>query len=130
MDINSAAAPRTTTVMIVDDELFFRELLRDMLQQAGFMVVAEAVDGMDAVDKYFQHRPDITVMDIFMPGENGIVATKEIISRDKDAKVLICSGIGYDDDIRAAMEAGARDVVVKPFFANEVIDTINKAIGA
>lgn len=117
------------TCMIVDDELFFRELLRDILEKEGFTVVAEAADGNEAVAKYRTYRPDITIMDIFMPGENGINATKEIMALDANAKVLICSGVGYDEDVQAAFQAGAKDLILKPFFPNEVMDVVNKALG-
>ncbi len=127
MDNSSSRVSRT--IMIVDDELFFRELLRDMLEKEGFTIVAEATDGAEAVAKYRDHRPEITIMDIFMPGENGIDATREIVSFDENAKVLICSGIGYDDDIEAAMKAGARGIIVKPFFPAEVMETIAKVMG-
>lgn len=115
--------------MIVDDELFFRGLLRDILKQEGFPVVAEAVDGSEAIEKYRLHRPAITIMDIFMPEKNGIEATKEIVSIDKNAKVVICSGIGYDDDVEAALSAGARGVILKPFMPKEITETIIKLLG-
>lgn len=116
-------------IMIVDDELFFRELLRDMLESEGFTIVGEAADGAEAVAKYRELRPDVVVMDIFMPGENGIDATKEIMAFDANARVLICSGVGYDDDIAAATNAGARGIIYKPFMAAEVLDAIAKAAG-
>lgn len=127
MDNNSAHSKQT--VMIVDDELFFRELLRDILKKQGYSIVAEAVDGVEAVEKYRVHRPEITIMDIFMPEGNGIEAVRDIVSLDKNARVLICSGVGYDDDINAALQAGAKDVIYKPFLPMEVIDVINKAMG-
>ncbi len=116
------------TVMIVDDELFFRELLRDILKNAGFTIVAEAANGNEAIEKYRAHRPAITIMDIFMPETNGIEATKEIISLDSDARVLICSGVGYDENVEAALKAGAREVIFKPFIPEEVTQTIEKAL--
>lgn len=127
MDNNSGHSKRT--VMIVDDELFFRELLRDILKKQGYSIVAEAVDGVEAVEKYRIHRPEITIMDIFMPEGNGIEAVRDIVSLDKDARVLICSGVGYDDDINAALQAGAKDVIYKPFFPMEVIGVIDRVMG-
>ncbi len=118
----------TKTIMIVDDELFFRKLLRDILEEEGFTAIVEAEDGTDAVEKYLLHRPELTVMDIYMPDKNGIDATKEIFSFEGNAKVLICSGTGYDDDVRFATKIGARGVILKPFIAKEVIEIINKAL--
>lgn len=127
MDNNSSNAART--IMIVEDEYFFRELLRDILEKEGFTVVAEAADGVEGVEKYRLIHPDLTIMDIFMPEKNGIDATREIVSGDADAKILICSGTGYDEHVEDAMQAGARGVIYKPFYPKEVVDIINKVMG-
>jgi two-component system chemotaxis response regulator CheY len=124
---NTSVKP-SKTVMIVDDELFFREMLRDLLVNAGFKVVAEALDGNDAVDKFRRHRPDITIMDIFMPEKNGIDAIKEIIAFDANARVLIYTGLGFDEDVAVALQSGARDVVLKTYFPEEVTDVINRVL--
>ena len=124
---NTSAWP-SKTVMIVDDELFFREMLRELLVNAGFKVVAEALDGNDAVEKFRRHRPDITIMDIFMPEKNGIDAIKEIIAFDPNARVLIYTGLGFDEDVAVALQAGARDVVLKNYFPDEVTDVINRVL--
>ena len=118
------------TVLIVDDELFFRGLLRDILEKNGFSIIAEASNGIDAVTQFRTHRPDLTVMDIFMPEGNGIEATRQILSVDQNARVLICSGVGYDDDINAALQAGARDIIYKPFLPGEVLTSMSKALDA
>ncbi len=116
------------TVMIVDDEPFFRQLLRDILTNAGFTVVAEAADGSEAVAHYRVHRPAVVIMDIFMPETNGIEATQELLSVDPGARVLICSGVGYDENVEAALKAGAREVIFKPFIPEEVTQTIEKML--
>lgn len=126
MDTNSSHLNKT--IMIADDELFFRKLLRDILEEEGFSVVAEAADGIEAVERYCLHRPEITIMDIYMPGKNGIDAMKEILLLDKNAKVLICSGSGYDEDVKFAFKVGARDAILKPFIRKEVTDIINKVM--
>jgi two-component system chemotaxis response regulator CheY len=126
MDNTSAKASRT--VMIVDDELFFRQMLRDTLVEAGFTIVAEASNGIEAVDMYRRHRPDITIMDIFMPEENGVAAIKKIIAFDKNAKVLIYTGIGFDEDAEVALQAGAKEVILKSFSPEEVTAVINKVL--
>jgi len=114
--------------MIVDDELFFRGLLRDILTRAGFAVVAEANNGADAVEMFRQHSPDVVLMDIYMPGRNGIESTGDIVAMNREAKILICSGVGFDQDLDAAMQAGAKGVIYKPFYEEEVVDTIRKAL--
>ncbi len=128
MNIDSSQAFKR--VMIVDDEVFFRGLLRDILEEEGFTVVAEAADGVEAIEKYKLHRPDITFMDIFMPNKNGIDATREIVSSDRNANVLICSGVGFDTDVDYALQAGARDIVYKPFSSSEIMEAIYKLMGA
>ncbi len=118
----------SATVMIVDDELFFRKMLRDVLSKEGFKIVAEASDGDEAVAKYRNYRPDITIMDIFMPEKNGIAAIKEILSFDRNAKVLIYTGIGFDEDVEVALQAGAKEVLLKSFSPEEVTEVINRVL--
>lgn len=119
---------QAATVMIVDDELFFRGLLRDILTKAGFNVVAEACNGADAVTTYREHLPAIVLMDIYMPDKNGIDSTREIMAIDPRARILICSGVGYDQDLEAAMQAGARGVIYKPFYDEEILETVKKTL--
>lgn len=102
------------TVMIVDDELVVREMMRLILEMSGYMVVAEANDGVEAVAHYLELRPRITIMDISMPNKNGIDATREIVAIDANAKVVILSGINCKDLVKTALEAGARDALSKP----------------
>jgi len=116
------------TIMIVDDELFFRQLLRDILVEAGYTIVAEAANGIEAVDMYRKHRPEITIMDIFMPEENGVAAIKKIISFDKNANILIYTGIGFDEDVEVALKAGGKEVILKSFSTEEIIAVINKML--
>jgi two-component system chemotaxis response regulator CheY len=126
--MENSSAKASKTIMIVDDELYFRQLLRDILVEAGFTIVAEASSGTEAIDEYRNHRPEITIMDIFMPGENGIDAIKEIISFDKNAKILIYTGMGFDDDADVALKAGAKEVILKTFSPEEVTVVINKVL--
>ena len=114
--------------MIVDDEPFFRRMLRDVLVDAGYLIVAEASNGIEAVEKYRNCRPEITVMDIFMPEENGIAAIKDIIAFDKEAKILIFTGVGFDEDVEVALQAGAKEVILKTFSPEEVTAVINKVL--
>lgn len=116
------------TIMIVDDELFFRKLLGTILSEKGFSVIAEASDGVEAVNKYSLHRPDLIILDIYMPQKNGFDATQDILSVNPEAKVLICSGMGYDDDVKAALALGARDVILKPFIPQEVIEIVTRVL--
>ena len=114
--------------MIVDDELFFRKLLRNLLTEKGFTVVAEAADGVEAVEKYSLHRPELSILDIYMPHKNGFDATRDILSLNPKAKVVICSGLGYDEDVKAALSIGAKDVILKPFIPHEVIEIVSRVL--
>jgi two-component system chemotaxis response regulator CheY len=127
-NMDTASSRASATAMIVDDELFFRKMLRDILEKEGFTIVAEASDGVEAVAQYRKHRPEITIMDIFMPEENGIAAIKEIKAFDRNAKVLIYTGIGFDEDVEVALQAGANDVVLKSFSPEEVIEVVNRVL--
>jgi two-component system, chemotaxis family, chemotaxis protein CheY len=103
------------TVMIVDDSLFMRKMLRDILEEEGYQVAAEASDGDEAVQMYKEVRPELTTLDIVMPNKTGIEALKEIMAFDPAAKVVMCSAMGQESLTSAAAEAGAKAFIVKPF---------------
>jgi two-component system chemotaxis response regulator CheY len=126
--MENTSSKASKTIMIVDDEHYFRQLLRDILVEAGFTIVAEASSGTEAIYEYRKHRPELTIMDIFMPGENGIDAIKEIISFDKNAKILIYTGMGFDDDAEVALRAGAKELILKTFSPEEVTAVINRVL--
>lgn len=118
------------TVLVVDDELFFREILKKMLTDAGFNVVSEACDGAEAVQKFTETSPALVLMDIYMSAISGIEATKEIIAINPSAKIIICSGTGYDEDISAALAVGAKAVIFKPFYDEEVLETLRNVLAS
>ena len=122
-------ALKDVRVLIVDDEVFFRNVLRDILGKIGFTVVAEAADGDDAMEKFRVHRPHVTIMDIYMPEKNGIDATKEMIALDRNANVLICSASDFDSDTQAALDAGAKAILMKPFVPKEIYESVKKVLG-
>ncbi|HJV64338.1 MAG TPA: response regulator [Geomonas sp.] len=103
------------TVMIVDDSLFMRKMLRDILEEEGYEVTAEASDGEEAVEKFRECRPDLTTLDIVMPNKTGIEALKEIMALEPAARVVMCSAMGQESLTSAASEAGAKAFIVKPF---------------
>lgn len=104
-----------TTVMIVDDSLFMRKMLRDLLEKEGYQVVAEASDGAEAVAKYQELRPDLTTLDIVMPKMTGIEALQEITACAPAARLVMCSAVGQESLVAAALQAGARAFILKPF---------------
>lgn len=122
------AEKNSTVILVVDDELFFRGVLSDLLKQEGYSVIVEASSGEEAVAKFREFSPALVMMDVYMPAMDGIEATRRIISLDPSAKILICSGTGFDQDIDAALQAGARGVVYKPFYDDEVLESVRKAL--
>ncbi len=115
-------------VLIVDDVAFMRMLLKDMMTKAGHEVVGEATNGKDAVEKYRDLKPDLVFMDTIMSEMNGIEATKEIMRLNPNAKVIICSAMGQQMMVMEAMQAGAKDFVVKPFREDKVMETLSKVM--
>lgn len=116
-------------ILIVDDALFMRNLLRGILEEEGWEIVGEAGDGVEAVQKYRELRPDITTMDIVMPLKSGIEALSEIVSSDRTAKVVVCSAMGQEALVKEAQLAGAKGYILKPFDAQRVKEVIRKVAG-
>lgn len=115
-------------VLIVDDAIFMRMKLKDILEKNGFQVVAEAQNGIEAIEKYKAEMPDLVTMDITMPEMDGITALKAIRQMDPKAKVIMCSTMGQQTMVMDAIQAGAMDFIVKPFDNDRVIESLNKAI--
>ena len=117
------------TVLICDDAIFMRTMIGDILTQAGFQIVAEAETGVQAVEQYRQHKPDLVTMDIVMPDMGGIDAVREIMKEDPSAKILMCSAMGQQALVIEAIQAGARDFVVKPFQPSRVLEAVQRVLG-
>ena len=115
-------------VLIVDDAIFMRRMLGDIVKEAGYEVVAEAATGEDGLKQYVATKPDIVTMDIIMPGMGGIDAVKEIIKADKGAKILMVSAMGQQQLVVEAIQAGAKDFIVKPFEASRVIGAMERLL--
>ena len=116
------------TVLICDDAVFMRTMVGDILQQAGFEIVGEAETGVQAIEKYRQLRPDLVTMDIVMPELGGIDAVREICKEDPAARVLMCSAMGQQALVVEAIQAGARDFVVKPFVPSRVLEAVKRVL--
>ena len=125
---NCAESEVSRTVLICDDALFMRRLIRHAMTKAGFEVVGEAETGLRAIDRYRELRPDVVTMDLLMPEMTGIDAVREIIKYDSDACIVMCSSIGQDALTTQAMEAGARSWVVKPFSPPQLLDAVESAL--
>lgn len=115
-------------ILIVDDAAFMRMMIKEILAGHGFEVVGEAQDGRAAIKKYRELHPDLVTLDITMPEMDGITALKEIRKVDPDAKVIMCSAMGQQAMVIDAIQAGAKDFIVKPFQADRVIEVIKKTL--
>lgn len=115
-------------ILIVDDAIFMRMKLKDILEKGGYEVVGEAQNGVEAVEKFKAENPDLVTMDITMPEMDGIAALKSIKAVNPNAKVIMCSAMGQQSMVMDAIRAGALDFIVKPFDNERVIQSINKAL--
>ncbi|MCH6547116.1 MAG: response regulator, partial [Gemmatimonadetes bacterium] len=103
------------SVLVCDDAIFMRTMISDILSQAGYEVVGEAETGTQAVERFSELNPDLVTMDIVMPGMGGIDAVREILKIAPSARILMCSAMGQQALVIEAIQAGAKDFVVKPF---------------
>ncbi|UQD51824.1 response regulator [Bacillus methanolicus] len=115
-------------ILIVDDAKFMRITLSNILKKANHEVVGEGETGKDAIELYRQLNPDLVTMDITMPEMSGIEAVKEIKKEFPQAKVIMCSAMGQQKMVVEAIEAGAKDFIVKPFDEARVLDAINRVL--
>jgi len=115
-------------VLIVDDAVFMRNTLKEIFTGHGFEVAGEASNGVEAVEKFRELKPDLITMDIVMPFKNGIDATREIVGENPAAKIVICSALGQESLVMEAIEAGASDFIVKPFKPERVLEVARKAM--
>jgi two-component system chemotaxis response regulator CheY len=116
-------------ILIVDDAAFMRMMIKEILTKNGFDVVGEASDGQQAIEKYKELEPDLVTMDITMPEMDGVTALKEIKKLNPNSKVIMCSAMGQQAMVIDAIQAGAKDFIVKPFQAERVLEAINKTLG-
>lgn len=117
------------TILVVDDAKFMRMTLGSMLSSVGHEVVGEAENGLIAVEKYRELQPDLVTMDITMPELDGIEAVRRILSEFSQAKVIMCSAMGQQKVVVEAIEAGAKDFIVKPFDEVRVEEAIKRVLG-
>jgi two-component system chemotaxis response regulator CheY len=115
-------------VLVADDAAFMRQMIREILEAEGLEVVGEAVDGVEAIDQFAKLHPDLVTMDIVMPRRSGIDAVKGILELDPHARVVMCSALGQETLVMEALQAGARDFIVKPFKPDNVIATLTKVL--
>ena len=116
-------------ILICDDAAFMRMMIKDILTKNGYNIAGEAENGVKAIEKYNELKPDLVLMDITMPEMDGITAVKEIKKVDPNAKIIMCSAMGQQAMVIEAIQAGARDFIVKPFQPDRVLEAVRKAVG-
>ncbi|RLG76245.1 MAG: two-component system response regulator [Thermoprotei archaeon] len=120
---------RRIRVLIADDSAFMRKLLKRVIEsEKEFEVVAEASNGEEAYQKYLRLRPDLVLLDVNMPGLDGLAAAKIILSNDPSAKIIIVSALGQEWAIEAAQRMGIKHYVLKPFKPKDLIEAVRKVL--
>lgn len=116
-------------ILICDDAAFMRMMIKDILTKNGYNIAGEAENGVKAVEKYAELKPDLVLMDITMPEMDGIEALKKIKAADANASVIMCSAMGQQAMVIESIQSGAKDFIVKPFQADRVIEAVQKVVG-
>ncbi len=117
------------SILICDDAAFMRMMIKDILTKNGYDIAGEAENGLKAVEKYNEVKPDLVLMDITMPEMDGIQALKQIKAADPSASVIMCSAMGQQAMVIEAIQSGAKDFIVKPFQAERVLEAVKKVVG-
>ena len=116
-------------ILICDDAAFMRMMIKDILTKNGYNVDGEAENGLKAVEKYSETKPDLVLMDITMPEMDGIQALKKIKEQDPGATVIMCSAMGQQAMVIESIQSGAKDFIVKPFQQDRVLEAVRKVVG-
>jgi two-component system chemotaxis response regulator CheY len=115
-------------VLVVDDAAFMRKVVSDALAAGGHEVVGEGSNGVEAVARFQELRPELTMLDITMPEKTGLEALAEIIAIDPNAKVLMCSALGQESKVIEALKLGAKNFLVKPFKPDQLLEAVDKVL--
>ena len=115
-------------ILVADDASFMRQMIREIVEAEGHEVVGEASDGDEAVEEFKRLHPDVVTMDIVMPRRSGIDAVKGIVALDPSACIVMCSALGQETLVKEALQAGAKDFIVKPFKPDAVVATLGKVL--
>ena len=114
-------------ILICDDAAFMRMMIKDILSKNGYEIAGEAENGLKAVEKYREVKPDLVMMDITMPEMDGIQALKKIKEEDPSATIIMCSAMGQQAMVIESIQSGAKDFIVKPFDKDRVLEAVKKA---
>jgi two-component system chemotaxis response regulator CheY len=116
------------TVLIVDDSLFMRMFIRRIIEREGYLVIGEAENGIDCIEKFKKYRPEVVTLDVTMPRMDGIQTLSALMEIDPEAKIIMISSIGQESVVKHAISIGASTFIVKPFKNGQIISAVNKMI--
>lgn len=119
-------------ILVVDDALFMRKMLSDLLIKEGHEIIGQAENAKTAIEQYKKLSPDLVTMDVIMPEIDGITtleAISDILEANKNAKIIMVSAMGQQDIISEMIQAGAKDFIIKPFNAEDVVKVIQNQLG-
>ncbi len=125
----AALMDQTCKVLIVDDDSTIRNVLRVILSQCGHTVVGEARDGQEAMKVIRRTSADLVLLDINMPGEDGLGILEQMRDSHPNVQVIMISGEATSDRVKTALERGARSFIVKPFSPASVLERVNQVLG-
>jgi CheY-like chemotaxis protein len=131
-ELTSSAATQKTHILVVDDDELIRALLRNVLERQGYRVT-DATNGEEGVAKYLEHRPDIVITDMLMPGKEGSEVIREIRAVDTAVKIVAMSGGGFTHDmshLHAATQIGADRQIKKPFTPKQINEILKELLDA
>ncbi len=115
-------------LLIVDDALLMRKRIREIAEDTGWEIAAEAQNGEQAIALYLQEKPDLVTLDIVMPKLDGVSTLKQLIQHDPDARVVMVSAVNQKPKLAECIDAGAIDFIVKPFEAAELRRFFEKSL--
>jgi len=115
-------------ILIVDDAAFMRMMIKNILTKNGYEVVGEAENGAVALQMYKELKPDLVTMDITMPEMDGIQGVKAIRAVDANANIIMCSAMGQQTMVMEAIQAGAKDFIVKPFQQDRILQAVERVL--
>ncbi len=116
-------------LLVTDDSMMIRELIKELALEAGWQIVGEAANGDEAIELFKQYQPDVTTLDLVMPVHDGLHALRGIRAIDPQAKVLVISAISQTEVLREALSLGASDFIVKPFKKDQAQQALNLLAG-
>jgi len=119
--------PPVSKVLVVDDSEFMRKVLRNILEAGGHKVI-EARSADEAFDRYMREGADVITMDIVMPDKDGIEAVRRLKEANQRAKIIMISALGHQKTVMRSLEAGAVDFIIKPFTADDVLESVNAVL--